>query len=219
VNEPPVRLGPEAGICPSYTMEVGIRICTGREVTGHVADAARLRISVFRDFPYLYRGDEASERDYLLGYAACEGSVFVLAEALGTVVGVSTGLPLASADGSFRKPFESAGMDHGEWFYFGESVLDPAWRGRGLGHRFFDAREAHARGLGFERTCFCAVERTPDHPLRPADYRPHDVFWGKRGYLRRPELRARFAWRQVDSPASDVANELVFWTREVAAQM
>ena len=29
-----------------------------------------------------------------------------------------------------------------------ESVLLPAWRGRGMGHRFFDLREEHARSLG-----------------------------------------------------------------------
>lgn len=188
-------------------------------MTGHLEDAARLRISVFREFPYLYEGDEAAERDYLRAYAECEGSVMVVAEAAGKVVGVSTGLPLAVADASFRLPFEAAGMATGEWFYFGESVLDPAWRGRGIGHQFFDRREAHARGLGFRKTCFCAVERPADHPLRPAGYRPHDAFWGKRGYVKQAGLRARFSWRQVDLPWSEVHNELVFWTRDPGPQM
>jgi GNAT superfamily N-acetyltransferase len=200
-------------------MDVGIRICTGTEVLDHLGVAARLRISVFREFPYLYRGDESAEHDYLRGYAECPDSVFVLAEVAGKVVGVSTALPLAAADASFRKPFEAAGLAPGEWFYFGESVLDPAWRGRGIGHRFFDAREAHAQNLGYLRACFCAVERPADHPLRPAAYRPHDAFWIKRGYRKRGDLRARFAWAQVDTPDSEVENELVFWVRDLGPQM
>lgn len=174
---------------------------------------------MFREFPYLYEGAAAAEREYLAGYAGCPGSVFVLAEAEGTVVGISTGLPLAAADPSFRRPFEDAGFDPGEWFYFGESVLASAWRGRRIGHRFFDEREFHARELGFHRTCFCAVERPEDHPLKPAGYRPHDGFWSKRGYVRCPGLQARFAWRQVDSQGAEVENVLTFWTHERSAQM
>lgn len=200
-------------------MDCSIRICSGPEVPGCLVDAARVRISVFREFPYLYDGNEAAEQDYLAGYAGCPGTVFVLAEAAGKIVGVSTGLPLEAADPAFREPFDAAGMSPSEWFYFGESVLAPEWRGRGIGHRFFDEREAHARSLGFSRTCFCAVERPEDHPLRPQGYRSNDAFWSRRGYVRRPDLRARFSWRQIDSADSDVMNELVFWTRESGGQM
>lgn len=200
-------------------MDATIRILTGPEVAGHLEDAARLRISVFREFPYLYDGDQAAEREYLTGYAACPGSVFVVAESEGRVVGVSTGLPLEAADPAFREPFEAAGMNLAEWFYFGESVLAPEWRGRGIGHRFFDEREAHARRLGFAKTCFCAVERPTDHPLKPSGYHANDGFWSRRGYLRQPHLRARFAWRQIDSAGSEVKNDLVFWAQESSDQM
>ncbi len=174
---------------------------------------------MFREFPYLYEGDAAAEREYLAGYEGCPGSVFVLAEAEGTVVGVSTGLPLTAADPAFRQPFETAGMNPAEWFYFGESVLAREWRGRGIGHGFFDEREAHARNLGFARICFCAVERSTDHPLKPPGYRSNDAFWSRRGYVEQPGLKARFAWRQVDSAGSEVMNELVFWIRETRGQM
>jgi len=200
-------------------MDPTIRICTGPEIDGHLEDVARLRISVFREFPYLYDGDQTAEREYLTGYVACPGSVFVLAESEGRVVGVSTGLPLEAADASFREPFEAAGMNPADWFYFGESVLAPEWRGRGIGHRFFDEREAHARRLGFSRTCFCAVERSPDHPLRHPSYRANDGFWQRRGYLKQPHLRARFSWRQIDSAGTEVQNELGFWTRWGEPQM
>ncbi|MGH8676930.1 MAG: hypothetical protein ACREUQ_01095 [Burkholderiales bacterium] len=68
-------------------------------------------------------------------------------------------------------------------FYFGESVLEKGYRGRGLSVKFFEEREAHVRGLGgFEWTTFCVVQRPQNHPRRPKDYVPLDAFWVKRGY-------------------------------------
>lgn len=196
-------------------MDIEIRRFAGEETRPWLTDAARLRIAVFREYPYLYQGNEAYERDYLHHYARCPRAVLVLALVEGLVVGVSTGLPLADADPAFRRPFDELGRDVAGWFYFGESVLDPAWRGRGIGHRFFDEREAHARESGFRHAAFCAVIRPANHPLRPADYRSHEAFWTKRGFVRHPEMTARLEWEQVDSEGREVENELVFWTRDL----
>jgi GNAT superfamily N-acetyltransferase len=65
-------------------------------------------------------------------------------------------------------------------FYFGESVLLPEYRGHGIGHAFFDPRE-RPPARGASAACFAAVMRAPDHPARPAGYRPLDAFWHK-GY-------------------------------------
>ncbi|WP_193211028.1 GNAT family N-acetyltransferase [Luteolibacter marinus] len=198
-------------------MEHRVHCLGGTEIGPYLDATARLRISVFKGFPYLYQGDAASEQSYLRSYARCPRSVFVLAEEGGEVVGVSTGLPLADADQAFRKPFEDSGISPGDWFYFGESVLEPAWRGRGIGHRFFDEREKWALAQGYFKTCFCSVVRSDNHPLKPAGYRPHDEFWTKRGYTQVPGWKARLSWCQVDSAGREVENELVFWTREVEA--
>ena len=178
---------------------IEIRRLTGAAILPHLPDVARLRIRVFREFPYLYDGTEESERTYLESYASAPRSVCVLALDDGQVVGVSTGLPLEESDEAFRRPFADTGIDERAVFYFGESVLDQAYRGQGIGHRFFDEREAHAAELGFRTTAFCAVERPDDHPLKPAGYHSNDTFWAKRGYVIRPDLRARLFWKQVDS--------------------
>jgi len=190
---------------------IDVRRISGEAVKPYLADLACLRIQVFREFPYLYEGDETYESDYLTSYADSARSVIVLARDGAQVIGVSTGLPLREADEAFRQPFVKAGIDVDRVFYLGESVLLPAYRGQGLGHRFFDEREAHASERGFALTAFCAVQRPSDHPLRPADYRPHDVFWTKRGYVKRPELQVTLPWNQVDG--REVENVLTFWTR------
>jgi GNAT superfamily N-acetyltransferase len=122
---------------------------------------------------------------------------------------------MAHEGGQFRQPLEDAGLDPARVFYCGESVLLPAYRGRGLYRGFFAAREDHARTLGgFQWISFCAVIRPPDHPLRPSGYRPLDETWRRYGYTPRPELVARFAWKDVDQPA-ETDHDLVFWLKRL----
>lgn len=186
---------------------------TGQAARPFLGEIARLRIAVFREFPYLYDGSLGYEMNYLEGYVSSEKSLIVLATHGTDIVGVSTGIPLAVADELFRKPVESAGFDPGDIFYFGESVLLPDFRGQGLGHRFFDEREMHAAKLGFRSTGFFSVIRADNHPLKPPQFCPHDAFWQKRGYTRHNEIISRFLWKQIGDSRESV-NELVFWQRK-----
>ncbi len=57
-----------------------IEILTPRGgLTERIDDIARLRIAVFREWPYLYDGDLDYERQYLGRYAQSPGSVCVAA--------------------------------------------------------------------------------------------------------------------------------------------
>lgn len=194
-------------------MSVAIKTFAGPDVAPYRDALAKLRITVFRDFPYLYEGTMAYEAGYLQRYLDCPECLFVLVFDGDEVVGASTALPMEYECEEFTTPFEREGFEIKEVFYFGESVLLPQYRGQGVGHRFFDEREKFARELGrFKLTTFCAVERPKDHPLKPDDYRPHDAFWGKRGYVKHPELKTTFDWRDVDQ-AEETAHPMVFWTR------
>jgi len=184
----------------------------GQQLLPVLDDIARLRIRVFNDWPYLYQGSLDYERDYLAAYAATPDAICVVAQAGNDVVGASTGLPLLDDGPAFRKPFEQMGMDPAQVFYFGESVLLPAYRGLGIGHAFFDAREAHARALGrFTLTAFCSVDRAADDPRRPASHRDNDAFWHKRGYARQPGMTIQLRWSEAGQ--GEVMHPLTFWTR------
>jgi GNAT superfamily N-acetyltransferase len=179
-------------------------------------DVARLRIEVFREWPYLYEGSLAYEETYLAAYTRSERSVIALAFDGDQVVGASTALPAADHDEEIGPPLLAAGYDPSRIYYFGESVLRRDRRGRGLGHAFFDVREATARELGFELAAFCAVARPADHPARPADDRPLDAFWTGRGFVRRPDIVASFRWHDVGAPEGETDKPMVFWLKSLA---
>ena len=196
-------------------MKLEISSLTGEAIKAVLDDLAALRITVFRDWPYLYDGSLAYEQQYLATFAAAPGAVCIIARDGARIVGASTGLPLAEADEEFRAPWRAAGHDISKVFYCGESVLLSSHRGGGVGHAFFDGREAHARRLGgFHTSTFCRVVRPDDHPQKPKDYRPLDDFWRKRGYAPVDGLVAYFAWKDIGEK-DETTKAMQFWKREL----
>jgi len=185
----------------------------GPELEPHLDALGALRITVFREFPYLYDGSLNYERNYLQTYVRSAGSLVVLAFDGERVVGATTCLPLLDEGPEFQEPFAKAGYDLSTLCYFGESILLPEFRGLGFGKEFFARREAHVQALGMKLSAFCAVDRPDDHPLRPAGYRPLDDFWKSRGYSKRPELQACFVWKEIGQDA-DSPKSLTFWLKE-----
>lgn len=193
-------------------MTVTVSPVTGAGLADVIPVLAALRITVFRDFPYLYDGDTAYEADYLADFAAAEGAVIVVARDGDTIVGAATAAPLTTQDDAWQAPLAAAGFDIARIFYFGESVLLSAYRGQGIGHAFFDQREAQARAQGASYAAFCSVIRAGDHPARPADHRPLDAFWRGRGYAPLAGVTASFEWKTVGD-GGDITHDLRYWTR------
>ncbi len=193
--------------------EIRVAPLSGAALAERIDDLAALRIAVFRDWPYLYEGDIGYERAYLAAYTDSPRAIVVGALAGDRLVGAATATPLADHEEDLAAPFEARGIDIGTIYYCGESVLLPEWRGRGIGHAFFDHREAAGRAHGFATSAFCAVARPADHPLRPAGYRPLDPFWRKRGYAPVEGLVARFAWADVGENGAEIGHPMQFWVK------
>ena len=107
-----------------------------RGTAAHLDALGTLRISVFREYPYLYDGSLEYERDYLRVYLRSKGSLVVLAFDDDRVVGATTCLPMLDEGPEFQAAFVKAGYDLSMICYFGESILLPQYRGQGVGVRF-----------------------------------------------------------------------------------
>ena len=196
-------------------MTLRVTPLTGEAIAPALPALARLRIAVFRDWPYLYDGSLAYEERYLAKLAAAQGAVVVAAYDGAEIIGCATAAPMAEVEAEFAQPFRQHGMDIARVFYCGESVLLPAYRGRGLGHAFFDHREAQARRLGtFTHVAFCGVVRPESHPLRPEAYVPLDQFWSKRGYAKADGLVGQFTWKDIGESA-ETAKPMQFWLKSL----
>ncbi len=195
-------------------MSLVVRPLGGDDIRSAMQDLAALRIAVFSAFPYLYDGDPAYEASYLEEFMAAPDSVLVAAYDGLRIVGAATASPMRVQKPEFRAPFEQRDMDISRLFYFGESVLLPEYRGRGIGHAFFDYREEKARACDARAATFAAVIRPESHPARPVGYRPLDEFWRKRGYTPLEGFVTSLSWKE-HGEEGETPKPMQYWLREL----
>lgn len=197
-------------------MTIDVRVLPRDEIAERLDDLATLRMAVFHDWPYLYDGDRDYERRYLRPYADSPRAIVIGAFDGGALVGASTGTPMSDHEEGVADAIRRADLPQSSVFYFAESVLLPAFHGRGLGHRFFDLREKHALRHGFRYAVFASVVRPTDHPRRPRLARDLAPFWLKRGYRRLDDAVARMSWRDIGD-SEETTKELSIWLRDLDA--
>ncbi len=198
-------------------MSVRIEVLGGVLLRDHLEGLARLRIEVFRDWPYLYDGSMAYEAEYLRGFSRQPGAVIVAAFDGDALIGESTAAPLLGQAGYVTAPFTASGLPLERFFYFGESVLLPQYRGQGIGVAFFAEREAAARRYGGIETCvFCAVQRASDDPRKPMGATSLEPFWARRGYRRWDGMMCSIVWQEIGGEG-EIANNMQFWRKDLHA--
>lgn len=192
-------------------MSLTFRTERGAGFSSILDELGELRIRVFREWPYLYEGNLDYERTYLKTYLQSPTSFGFFAFDGDKLVGATTAMELQDELLAFQQPFIQQSFDVNKVVYFGESILLPEYRGKGLGKRFMQERLSYARSFGDkEFAAFCAVARPSDHPLRPASYKPLDQFWLASGFTPCEDMVASFKWKDLDKKHDD-QKILQFW--------
>lgn len=195
-------------------MNLTVQSFTGNRAHAYKTALARLRIEVFREYPYLYDGSVEYEEKYLDTFLQAKDSIIVVAFADDKVVGVSTGIPLENEPPAIQQPWIDGGYAPDQIFYFSESVLDKTYRGQGIGVKFFTEREKWAKKLGYPLAVFCGVIRASDHPDKPTDYVSLEPFWKKRGFQKKEGYTCKMSWKEI-SEVEESEKELQFWYKYI----
>lgn len=194
--------------------DVSIKCFKGAEIHPFIEDLANLRIKIFCDYPYLFDGDMDYEQKYLQTYADSAHCLMVTVFDGNRIIGVSTAIPLQYEVAEIKQPFHAAGLPVKEFFYLGESVLLPEYRGRGIYRQLFQHRETAAREQGFKHTVFIAVTRDTDDPRRPSEYVALDTVWQYFGYQRHPTLATKFSWKELGEE-SESLKPMHYWVKQL----
>ena len=126
------------------------------------------------------------------------------------IVGAATGAPLGDHAEAFAKAFAERGLDIDRIFYCGESVLLPPYRGRGLGHAFFDrprsaracARPLHAHYVLRRRAAGRSPAETRELP-------PSRCLLDEARLCQDRGPDITFAWKDIDQAGRDAKADAV----------
>ena len=170
----------------------------GEAMAPFLVQLARLRIEVFRAWPYLYDGDLDYESNYLQTYMRTPNSVLVVALDGEQVVGAATGVPLAHETDNIVAAVSAqrSRSKHTVLLWRVGTTAGLPWP-RGWSRVLRASRGACTCVGRFHTRLFLWRDRPAEHVSRPPDYVPLDDFWRNRGYQPMPDVVASFSWKDV----------------------
>lgn len=176
---------------------------------------AHLRITIFKEFPYLYEGDLKYEQDYLKKFIDTPDSLICIAFEDEKPIGALTALPLKNEEPSIRQAFEKQGLSIEKTYYFSEILILPEYRLLGLGYMMYRLSENLVLQKNkYKQLSFAAIEREENHPKKPENYASPYSFFKRIGYTQNRELVCHIAWKEIGETEA-TPKALIFWTKEI----
>lgn len=185
-------------------------IYTGKDLLSFVDDIARLRIEVFKEWPYRYDGTLENEAKYLKKFISSDEGFCVVAKDAEKVIGISTALPLKDEEEKMQAPFIKKGYNPDDFFYLSETVLQKEYRGSGIGGKLVEMRESKAsQNSKYTHLTVAAIERGQVPPNSSKDLSQSRR---AKGFTRDPELIVWYAWKDVGAD-EETTKPLIFWVK------
>lgn len=186
----------------------------GKQIKDYINELAKLRIETFKEYPYLYEGNLEYEQKYLSTYTNCDETLLILVQDGERVVGCSTAIPLEFESIECQQPFLDNNLNIKEYFYLGESVLLPQYRGQGIYRHFFEARENAAKEYGSKVAAFCGVVREENDKRQPPNYEPLNKIWQHFGYQKSDSLVSEYSWKEVGAK-EETKHDMIYWIKQL----
>ncbi len=197
------------------TANIEIKVLKGSEILPYIHQVAQLRITIFREFPYLYEGTVSSEEKYLKMYSRTKNSTFIIALDHEKVIGVVTGVPVAESMDEIKALFHEKKIPTDGVYYLGDIVLLKEYRKRKIGRDLFKAFEKSVRSTGkYQTMALCEIDRSRTNLKKPADYIPLETFWTRQGFIKHPNLIAHFSYQEIGNEEMTL-HPMIFWTKEL----
>ncbi len=201
-------------------MTIQVQHIPNPQIAGYIPDIATMRIEVFQEYPYLYKGNLTYEQHYLQGFLTETHALVLIATDTDhdQIIGVATALPLQS-EADILEGAASLFSDHGivpeTVFYYSEILVKPRYRGQGIAKQFYRLRESYAKSLGYQTVCFAAILKPEQDPQRPDVYYDPAPYWQSMGFQQRKDLLIYYQWPTIQPDGSIIEQEhtLAFWLK------
>lgn len=189
---------------------ISYQVKKGKEIIPYIDEIARLRIEVFREFPYLYDGNIDYEKKYLAKFGAIDESIVILALENHKVIGALTGLPIKNESKEITQTLTTNQLENG--FYLSEILLYKNYRQQGIGQALMNQLETFVN-KSFPLFLLATIIREENHPLKPKDYTSLAHFWIKNNYVLTNQTFS-FSWKDVHNE-TETRKSLALWQKEI----
>lgn len=205
----------EHNIISTNRQNVTLKRLNNQEAKNYCNDIARIRLTLFKEYPYLYDGTLEIEQDYLENvYFKSPRATIILVFDEQEVVGFSSSIPLTEEMDEVKLPFINQGVHLDEYLYIGEVMLNPAYRSKGILKKFAEIHESKARELCCKYMLFATVDRDENHTYKPADYKNIEPICKHFGFKKVPNLIMTCSWMRIDTQKNE-DNILHFWQKSL----
>jgi len=195
-------------------MNVTSQKLNGAEIGEHLEAIAKLRIDIFREYPYLYKGNPSYEKKYVQTYADSKQAVVILAWDGSVLAGVMTGIPLQDEMEEFKTPFAAEPYPLESIYYLGELLFYPAYRDKGHGSVMLGQMEDYVRDIGGFQHLTCATVVRPDsHPQRPVGFKPIERFLNHANFFKLEKTVVSLPWPELDGETR--THDLQLWMKHL----
>lgn len=192
-----------------------IKIASLKEIENYIDVIANLRITIFKEYPYLYNGDFTYEQKYLKKFLQTPDSLICVAYDEGQIVGAITALPLMYEEELVKEPFLNQDIPLNTIFYYSEALILEKYRKKGIGIKMFKVVEEKIISMEkYTYFTFAAIERSESHPQKPKEYQSPYPFFRKIGFQQRKDLVCHMSWKEIDKTQESIQS-LYFWTKEM----
>lgn len=199
-----------------------VEILTGKQIIPVIPEVAKLRIKMFREFPYLYEGGikyKEYEEKYLTSFIETSHALLVTLKDGNTIGGVATALPFISAGEHFvevLQKFREQGLNPKDYFYIGDVIVLPEYQGQRFSVISVEKIENLARQWGYKHACLMTVMRDKNDPRRPKNYKDTDGIWAHLGYEKIDIImNSVYPTIQANGNVKEVPNPMRFWVKKL----
>ena len=193
-------------------MDISERLLQGSQIQEYLDQIAQLRLTIFKEYPYLYDGRLKDELVYLQHFANHAETIAIIASCGNQLAGAVTAIPLQFESEELTSPFAVTPYPVERVMYVGELLFYPDYRNKGLGTRLLSRIEQHTLTWNnYEYLTSATVMRPEDHSCRPEGYVPIERFLQRNRFDKLPGVTSHFTWKEIDGTRRD--HEMQFWIK------
>ncbi len=162
------------------------------EIYSDIEQVARLRIKIFKEYPYLYDGNLEQEREYLKPYIESQDGILIIAKDGDKSIGAITGLPLRESMQELKDCYARESQNIDDMFYLGEVVLLKEYRGKGIGIFLYKALEEYLSSKKYSKIVFCAIAKEGNDQKKSKEN-----YYKRLGFIRRFDLSLNVSYKKI----------------------